>query len=181
MIELTQEQIEDLSKLNTAQLGEKYGWASYQVSNLRIQRKIHKFPMMRRTKIPTPPFEELEGKTLQEVMKKYRVSRGTAIMFFRNRSIRWKRNSEAEAVGSAWLAELEEVKVEMKHLRMVAVMPFLTDAEIARAFNLSREWVGELRKKYRVSKSFAGIEEQNEKTKKEEKENGREGRSETGG
>jgi len=178
MIELTAEQIEDLVKLTSWELSRKYGWSYNQISSRRRQHEIRKFERMRKEKVATPPLEEIEGKTLQEVMKKHRVSRQVAIRFFRNYAIPWKRYPGAMAVGSMWLAELEEVKMDMRHLRVVAVLPFLTDAEAARAFELSREWIGELRKKYRVPMAFKRTEGTNEENKKEEEENGREGRVE---
>lgn len=141
----TEEQKEDLKNMDSTQLEEKYGWIPSKVSRLRRDLGIKGYPLVRKEKIPVPKADELEGKTLREVQEEFDVCRKTAIQWFSTRSVSYTRKDEK------YNKEIARLKKIIKMLRLAFIFPYLRDAEIARAFKMSREGVRQIRKKLGIN------------------------------
>ena len=154
-IDLTEEQIQDLSKLDTYQLKDKYGWSSSKVGNYRTRYYVKDYPHVRRPKKVIPPRNEISQMTLEEVMDKYNVCLDTAKNWFSQRKIPYKyRRYDFKDIIKNKDKEIKDLKHYIRNMRMVYSMPFMRDAELARAFNLSRERVRQIRNTYQVSLCF---------------------------
>lgn len=130
----------DLKNMTSEELEKKYGWIPSQVCQLRRRFGVKSFPRLRKEKIPMPLPSELEGKTLRQVQEKYNISRGTAIQWFGSRGVRPDKPSY-----DSYRDIIKSYKKLIKHLRMAMIFPYMTNAEIGRAFEMSRERVRQIR------------------------------------
>lgn len=95
------------------------------------------------TKIPLPDKAELEILTVKQAINKYRVS--STLIYHWRRRLGIKTRPQRKAMP-------KPVKIDKRLKRIITVLPLLTDSEIAGAFKLSRERIGQIR---------AGINEEN--------------------
>jgi len=134
---------EDVQTMSERELVEKYGCAFSTASRWRTKAGATKTRYI----IPIPPREDIENLTVTEAAKKYGVSEVTAHRWLRYYGITcWSRRDTLKRLKSK-IAALETLNSDM---RIVAAMPFLTDAELGRAFNMTREAMRQKRNKFGV-------------------------------
>jgi len=162
------ELIKDLKRLNTVQMSDKYDLSSSNINNLRAKYNIKDYPRMRKKKENIPSVDKLENKTLQEVMKEYGVCRSTASRWFRERGIPWRLSEKNKYLKY----EILKLKKQNRLLRIAAVFPFMTNAQIARAYGYSRERIRQFRNELGIPYvSLKDIDYDIGEEKKNEKEN----------
>ena len=143
---LTQQEVQDLHDIPTPELKKKYGWTCQQIDIYRVSLKIKDYPKARIKGIPSPHRQELEGLTVAEIMKRFDVVRGTATKWLRNYQITPAKDQRIEGLKDT----IEGLELKLRNMRMLYAMPFLRDVEIARAFNISRERVRQIRNKHNI-------------------------------
>jgi len=135
---------EELAGLNRREIAGLYGVSEATASIWVAMRGLPVVRAPRRDALAVPSFEELDGLSIRETQVKFGVSSLTARKWRELRGIQRKQRTQRVRTPQTPMQGLTE------EARMIVCMPFLRDAQLARAFFVSREWVGQLREKIGV-------------------------------
>ena len=116
-----QQLLEDLGSLTTKDVKNKYNLSNIEVFNLRKKFNITDYPRKKR-KQRTAGHLSTEPIPDEELLKYLRKSR----------------------------MEIQRLEREYRKLRIAAVLPYLTNSEIGRAFNFSPERARQIRKELNI-------------------------------